>query len=182
MTRRPAAVPRGHQLIAAAQWVRRNPASFVLLMRTYLLLIVMRGVIAVFPLRWITGRLGAPKQETPKEGVPAHQLRYVRRVNWSIHRVSPLTPTNSNCYPQALTAWWLLRRKHIPTTFYYGAAFDEGRSALEAHVWLRCGDLIVTGGGTHRQRFAPLTWFADSPRSAPADNRRPRIWAHRSEL
>jgi hypothetical protein len=181
MSRRPAARLLGHQLIEAARWVRRNPASFVLLVRSYLLLIVMRVLIAVFPLRWITARLGAPMLETPKEGVPADQLRYARRVNWAIHRVSPRTPTNSNCYPQALTAWWLLRRKRIPTTFYYGAAFDDGRTALEAHVWLRCGDLIVTGGGAHRRRFAPLTWFADTPRPEAAGGRRLRIWAHRSE-
>jgi hypothetical protein len=174
MTRRPAALLVGRQLIEAAQWVRRNPASFFLLLSAYLLLIVMRGVIAVFPLRWITGWLGAPMLETPKEGVPADQLRYARRVNWAIHRVSPQTPTNSNCYPQALAAWWLLRRKRIPTTIYYGAAFDEGGTALEAHVWLRCGDLIVTGGGAHRRRFAPLTWFAHTPPPASAGGRRPQ--------
>jgi hypothetical protein len=101
-------------------------------------------------------------EETPTLGVPADQLRYARRVGWAIRRAAPRTPTNSNCYPQALTAWWLLHRKRIPTTFYYGAAFDDDRSALEAHVWLRCGGLIVTGGGPHR-RFAPLTWFADTP-------------------
>ena len=175
MTRRPAVLLLGHKLIERAQWVRRNPTSLVLLLRTYLLLIVMRGVIAVLPLRWITSRLGVPMLETPKVGVPADQLRFARRVNWAIHRVSPRTPTNSNCYPQALAARWLLRRKRIPTTFYYGAAFDEGGSALEAHVWLRCGDLIITGGGAHRRRFAPLSWFADTPGSARTGGRRPRI-------
>jgi hypothetical protein len=40
------------------------------------------------------------------------------------------------------------------------AAFDEDGTALQAHVWVRCGPLVVTGGG-HGRRFAPLTWFAD---------------------
>lgn len=176
MTGRPA-TSLGHKLIEAASWVRRNPSSFFLLLRTYLLLVVMRGMIAALPLRWITSRLGVPMMETPEEGVPADQLRYARRVNWAIHRVSKRTPTESNCYPQALAARWLLHRKGIPTTVYYGAAFDEGRNALEAHVWLRCGDLIVTGGGPHRRRFAPLTWFADTP--TPAHRR--QTWTHRPE-
>ncbi len=180
MTRRPSRT-LGRRLAEAARWARRNPASFLLLLRTYLLLIVMRGVIAIFPLRWITGRLGTSMRETSMERLPPGQVQYARRVNWAVHWVSPRTPTNSNCYPQALTAWWLLRRKRIPTTFYYGAAFDEDRSALEAHVWLRCGDLIVTGGGSHRSRFAPLTWFADTPRPVVAGDRRPRIWAQRSK-
>jgi hypothetical protein len=100
-------------------------------------------------------------EETPTGGVHADQLRYARRVGWAVLRATPYTPTNSNCYPQALSAWWLLHRKRIPTTFYYGAAFDEDRSGLVAHVWLRCGELMVTGGGPNRSGFAPLTWFAD---------------------
>jgi hypothetical protein len=133
------------------------------MVRVYALLVATRWVIDVFSLPRITRHLGAPMEETPTEGVRAAQLRYARRVGWAILRAAPRTPTNSNCYPQALTAWWLLHRKRIPTTFYYGAAFDDDRSALQAHVWLRCGNLMVTGGGSQRGRFAPLTWFADMP-------------------
>jgi hypothetical protein len=125
-----------------------------------MLLIVMRGVVRTFSLRSITARLGTRLIETPMD-VPPEQLRYARRVAWAITRVSARTPTNSNCYPQGLTAWWLLHRKRIPTTFYYGAAFDEDGTALQAHVWVRCGPLIITGGGSHRRRFAPLVWYAD---------------------
>lgn len=133
----------------------------LLVLRVYLLLILMRGVVRVLSLQTITSRLGTPMSETPTEGVPEDQLRYARRVGWAIGKAAPRTPTNSNCYPQALTAWWLLHRKRIPTTFYYGAAFDQDGTALEAHVWLRCGPMVITGGGGHRRRFSPLTWFAD---------------------
>jgi hypothetical protein len=132
-----------------------------LALRVYALLIIMRGVVNTVPLRRITPRLGTRLLETPAD-IPADQLRYARRIGLAIRRAAPRTPTNSNCYPQALTAWWLLHRKGIPTTFYYGAAFDEDGTALQAHVWLRCGPLIVTGGGSHRRRFAPLVWFADT--------------------
>ena len=140
---------------------RRYAGRLLLVLHVYALLILMRGVIAAASLPSITDIWALPMTETPTHGVPADQLRYARRVGWAIGRAAPRTPTNSNCYPQALTAWWLLHRKRIPTTFYYGAAFDDDRSALQAHVWLRCGSLMVTGGGGHRGRFAPLTWFAD---------------------
>jgi hypothetical protein len=159
----PDAPPMPRSLHERARAAHRYAGRFVLVLHVYLLLIGMRGVIAACSLPWITRRLGTQMEETPTLGVPADQLRYAHRVAWAIRRAAPKTPTNSNCYPQALTAWWLLHRKRIPTTFYYGAAFDDDRSALEAHVWLRCGNLIVTGGGPHR-RFAPLTWFADIPR------------------
>ncbi|HUG31246.1 MAG TPA: lasso peptide biosynthesis B2 protein [Acidimicrobiia bacterium] len=131
------------------------------LIHVYMLLIAMRAVIRVLSLQTITARLGTPMSETARDDVSEDQLRYARRVGWAVGRAAPLTPTDSNCYPRALTAWWLLHRKEIPTTFYYGAAFDEDGTALEAHVWLRCGPVIVTGGGGHRRRFAPLTWYGD---------------------
>lgn len=156
-----------------ARAVRRRLVRLLFAARVYVLLIVMRGVISVLSLRRITARLGTPMQETPTEGVSADQLRYARRVGWAISRMAPRTPTNSNCYPQALAAWWLLHRRQIPITFYYGAAFDEDGTALQAHVWVRCGPLVVTGGGGHRRRFAPLTWFADTrSRAQVADGRR----------
>jgi Transglutaminase-like superfamily len=150
-------IPRRSDLARA---IRRRSASMFLMLRVYVLLIFMRGVISILSLGSITARLGVPMQETPKDGVREDQLRYARRVGWAIRGAARRTPTNSNCYPQALTAWWLLHRKHIPTTFYYGAAFEEDGTALQAHVWVRCGPLVVTGGGQGR-RFAPLTWFAD---------------------
>ena len=150
--------PRGRD--GLARRVSRRVSRWLLMMRVYLLLIVTRGVVRTFSLETITARLGTPQVETPIDGVPDEQLAYARRVGLTIGKAAPTTPTNSNCYPQALTAWWLLHRRHIPTTIYYGAAFDEDGTALEAHVWLRCGHLIVTGGGGHRRRFAPLTWFS----------------------
>ena len=130
------------------------------MLRVYVLLVVMRGVISTASLKWITRHLGTPMNETPRDGIPEDQLRYARKVGSAIIKAAPRTPTSSNCYPQALTAWWLLHRKSIPTTLYYGAAFDDDGTSLEAHVWLRCGPLVVTGGGPSR-RFAPLTWFGD---------------------
>jgi len=152
--------PMGRRFSDVARAVRRRSARLFLILRVYVLLIVMRGVISTLSLRSITARLGTAMEETPKDGVGEDQLRYARSVGWAIKGAARRTPTNSNCYPQALTAWWLLHRKHIPTTFYYGAAFDEDGTALQAHVWVRCGPLVVTGGG-HGRRFAPLTWFAD---------------------
>jgi hypothetical protein len=141
---------------------RRDPALVVLAARLYVLLIVMRGVVAAVPLRRISRRLGEHMRETPTDGVSEEQMRFARRVGWCILKVAPRTPTNSNCYPQALAAWWVLHRKHIPTTYYYGAAFRRDTPELEAHVWLRSGDLIVTGGRTDLE-FRPLSMYADEP-------------------
>jgi hypothetical protein len=155
------------RLLSLVRVTRRDPELTVLAFRVYLLLILSRAVIRVLPLRRIAKHLGSPMTETPTTDLEPPLQRYARRVAWCIQKLSPHTPTESNCYPQALTAWWLLHRRGAPTTFYYGAAFEPDRTALATHVWLRCGSLIVTGGRTGR-RFEPLTFFADeaAPRRA----------------
>jgi hypothetical protein len=52
----------------------------------------------------------------------------------------------------------LLRRSGIASTLYLGAAF-KARSTLEAHAWLRCGPLYVTGGAGHL-RYGTVASFA----------------------
>jgi hypothetical protein len=148
------------RLLSLVQVTRRDPGLTAIALRVYLLLIFARIVITIFPLRRITKHLGKPMAETSIEALGPEQSRYARRVGWCIGKLSPHTPTESNCYPQALAARWLLHRKGIPSTFYYGAAFEPGRDALQTHVWLRCGSLIVTGGRAGRQ-FQPLTYYAD---------------------
>ena len=150
--------PLSRALLAA----RRDPLLVLLAVRVYLLLILMRGVVRVLPLRRITDRLGESMSETSTDGLAPEQIAYARLVGRMIERLAPSTPTNSNCYPQALTARWLLHRRRIPSTVYYGAAFEVGQPALEAHVWVRSGPVMVTGGGAGRN-FRALTWFADQP-------------------
>ena len=163
---RQAAASAVRRSASAGRLVRRDPWLALLLVRTYLLLIVMRGVISVFTLKAITERLGAKMDETSHECLTDDQRRFARRVAWSVARTSPFTPTNSNCYPQALTARFLLHRRRIPTTIYYGAAFARSGDALDTHVWLRCGPAMVTGAPAHL-RYAIVSKFADHVNSVP---------------
>lgn len=150
------------RLRSLARIISSDPRLIGLGLYTYALLIVMRGVITVIPMRRITRYLGTPMHETSTDAVSASQLREAHRISWTIEKLAPRTPTNSNCYPQALTARWLLHRLEIPSTVYYGAAFDPAGARLDAHVWVRCGPLIVSGASAGR-RFRPLSFFADVP-------------------
>lgn len=157
---------RATRLRSAAGATRRDPRLALLAVRCYLFLIVMRGAIRALELRRIGRFLGEHLRETPRdEGVDEAQLRYARRVALCIRKVAPHTPTNSNCYPQALTAHWLLHRRGIPSTFYYGAAIRPGDGGLETHVWVRCARFIVTGAPVHRA-FAVVSTYADVPKGA----------------
>jgi hypothetical protein len=130
--------------------LRRPWADKWLLLQVYFLLGLTRLAISTLSFRRMASYFGPHKVETPADAPPEH-LAAARRIAWAIHRVSPYTPWKSNCYPQALTAKILLRQQGIPSTLYLGAAFKADKTGLEAHAWLRCGPLYVTGGRQHEQ-------------------------------
>lgn len=137
--------------------LRRPWADKWLLIQVFVLLGVTRLAIDTLSMRRLARYFGPQQVETPAEVDPA-ALAAARRIAWAIHRVSPYTPWTSNCFPQALTAKLLLRRQGISSTLYLGAVFKADRSGMEAHAWLRCGPLYVTGGRGH-ERYGTVGVF-----------------------
>jgi hypothetical protein len=112
----------------------------------YILLGMARLTINTLKFGTLAKSLGVYGVETPVE-LPVEHLREARRIAWAVRTASQYTPWKSNCFPQAITAKYLLRR--LGSTLYLGAAF-KARTELEAHAWLRCGQFYVTGGAGYR--------------------------------
>lgn len=72
-------------------------------------------------------------------------IQEIRRV---VIGLSRYTPWESKCMVQALACKWLLTRKGIKSTIYFGIS---GQKELKAHAWLRVGEKIVTGKKGHKQ-------------------------------
>jgi len=63
------------------------------------------------------------------------------------------------CFPQAIAAHSMLRRRGIPVVLYYGVARNDEKG-LHAHVWVKDGEVPVVGcraaaGFTVLHVFAP---------------------------
>jgi len=84
------------------------------------------------------------------------------RVRLAISRASHRVPWRSDCLVQALAARRWLGRHLVRTQLSIGIKDPRG-SALDAHAWLTCGDLIVTGGDV--APYVPL-----KPTSRPRTN------------
>jgi hypothetical protein len=134
-----------------------------LLAQVFVLLGIARLALRVVPFRRLARHLGPLQAETAAD-VSLEHLAQARRVAVAIARVSPHTLWESNCFPQALTAKFWLRRRGIPTTLYLGVvlnksdADDPSHTSMEAHAWLRCGSFLVTGGRGH-ERFTVTAHF-----------------------
>ena len=69
----------------------------------------------------------------------------VRRIAWSIDRVSGLVPWRAVCIQQGIAAQWMLRRRHIDAILNYG--IGEGpENELAAHVWISVAGVAIIGG------------------------------------
>lgn len=78
----------------------------------------------------------------------------LRRVSKAIARASHRVPWRADCLVQALAARRWLSRHGIGTDLVVGVRPPAGRS-LDAHAWLTCGDVVVTGGDV--AEFVPLS-------------------------
>lgn len=146
-------------------FLSRPCADIRLVVQVTFLLGMTRLLINTLPFRWLEKLLGQRMVETASEE-PLPHLHQAHKIAWAIHAVSPYTPWESNCFPQALTAKILLRRRAIPSTLYMGAAFKKGEPvpngelALHGHAWLRCGPMYVTGGDGSKN-FGAVAAFGD---------------------
>lgn len=140
--------------------LRRPWADQWLVVQVYVLLGVTRLAINTLSFARLEPLLGQRLVESTREA-PVEHLRQARKIAWAVRAVSPYTPWQSNCFPQALTAKILLRRRAIPSTLYLGAAFKQEKTAgLEGHAWLRCGPCYVTGGDGS-QHFGAIAAFGE---------------------
>ena len=147
--------------LAALSWADRW-----LLVEVFVLLGVAWLALRVVPFRRLARRLGSLHSETSTDAPPA-QLAQAQRVRLAIARVAPRTPWESNCFPQALAAKFWLQRHGIPSTLYLGVALNKTddsapeQAPMEAHAWLRCGPLVVTGA-RGSERFTVVARFGES--------------------
>jgi hypothetical protein len=94
--------------------------------------------------------------------------RAIRRIPPSRSRRAPLTPEEcgdairraasvwrlARCLPQAVAGYCMLRRSGLHPALRLGARLD-GERRLDAHAWLECDGVTVTGGGVPGD-YAPL--------------------------
>ncbi|MDR3287863.1 MAG: lasso peptide biosynthesis B2 protein [Peptococcaceae bacterium] len=129
----------------------------------FLLLGAVRLTLLVVPFKHIAARLGEKMGESPDaESWPAG--RKAARIGWAVGKMSRYTPWESKCLVQAVTAHLLLRLFGLSYTLYLGLGLEKDEDGkLSAHAWLRCGDLIITGG-REKEGFRSVAQFAGAGR------------------
>ncbi len=143
--------------LAARSWGER-----ALLLEAALWLMTAALLVRCVPFRLWSRFLGrAGNAPTSPDGTASQ----IARVQWAVVTARRSLPWNSTCLMDAAAGKFLLNRRQIGSTLYLGIqkapAADGFR--MDAHAWLRCGSLILTGESGH-QRFTVVGTFTTEPK------------------
>jgi hypothetical protein len=86
------------------------------------------------------------RTDVPSQSIDSPDIGVVKR---SVGRMHARLPWENKCLPQALAAAWMLKRRAIPATIYFGVRKTE-EEGLKAHAWVIAADYFVTGRDGHR--------------------------------
>jgi hypothetical protein len=135
--------------------VRTRPVDLALALEAGFMLTFFRVALSFLPMQKLTTWMS--RADLAESSVSERrQAQILRRIEWSIDAVVRHAPLKFVCFPQCLAAYFMLRRRHIPSKLFYGVTRDEEQ--LKAHTWVKVGDRTIAGGDVE-SRFTVLTTF-----------------------
>ena len=153
--------------VLARKW--RSFASYTSTTRwlfpvAFVLLGAARLTILLLPFRLYARWLGRRDDSRAASAAPA-DTQTAMDIARAVRAAAGITPWQSICLPQALAAVTLLRAFGLAYTAHLGVA--RGRSLdkpMEAHAWVRSGDVVLTGAG-EIGRYAVVATYRGSGKS-----------------
>ena len=133
-----------------ACFCRLDSADRWLLLHAAVWLAIARIMLAVLPFRRLSVCLSAGGDSAQLASDP----EVLRRIGRAVSIAANNVPWRADCFPQAIAARMLLRRRRYGSVMHLGAA-RIGDNERAAHAWLTCGGTIVTGGA-QRGRYTEL--------------------------
>lgn len=127
-----------------------RPRYWLIVTEATLLLVIARVALWLVPFHQLMAVLSRPTAQvkfTEAERIETRQI--VRQGVLAARRRLPFPTT---CLHRAIAAHWMLRRRGVSTTLYYGVTRSGGK--LTAHAWVQDGDVGVIGlRATRQQRY-----------------------------
>lgn len=113
-------------------------------------------VLRVVPFRKLGALVSRPVKPLSDDALRAE---LADMVCWAVDRAAKRSPLRSLCFERGIAAQWMLRRRGVDGTLFFGVApRPMGDKALDAHVWVQAEGLDVTGTPA-TGRYAVLATF-----------------------
>src|SRR4051812_48562311 len=117
--------------LARLQRARRG-----LLMEAGVILCCARFMLQLLPFRRLTWLFTFPLRRSLDSTREHRELH--KNIRWAIECAAAHLPGETVCFPRAIAAQIMCRRRGMNTTLFYGAALDSS-AKLTAHVWVQDG-------------------------------------------
>lgn len=130
----------------------------VLLAEAYVTLGLSRFALMTTEFKKTAKRLGNTMQ---KNSAPLNEKQRLtaKKIDWAVNVMSRYTFWESKCLVKAVAAKHMLNRRNLANTLYLGMAKDD-QGNLQAHAWIECSDLSLTGSST-ADRFTVVSSFSN---------------------
>jgi hypothetical protein len=144
----------------ASRWV--GAADSLLAAEALLWLALARLLVVALPFRILARALG---RSPGRSGRPPAPQR-VRRIAWSLNAAGRRSPWRCKCLERAIAGTIMLRLRGHRVTLVLGIVRTAPRGALQAHAWLRCGELPVVGEEGSVEHYAVVARLSPPPRES----------------
>jgi hypothetical protein len=135
-----------------------SPTERRLLIQAIMWLGLLRVAVLILPYRRVAWLLRLTQSDASEVSLASSGGgRDADTIGWAVQAVAARTSKLSTCLVQSLAGYVMLRRHDMPSVVYLGVAKDA-KGEFIAHSWLRCGERIVTGGGSH-QRYSVIAAY-----------------------
>jgi hypothetical protein len=124
------------------RWRTLPAAKRCLLVEAFATLLAARGALVLLPVRWIFRWLERPLRK-PADSAGDSQI--AERIRWAVLSIARYGPVSFVCFPQALAAHAMLRRRRIGSIMHYGVRRSADRR-MRAHTWLEVDHRMLLGG------------------------------------
>lgn len=117
-------------------------------MEAIFLLLFWHIVGKLLPLNWYKRFFGKriPEVKTPEDLTPTP---VALKISHTIYVAAWFLPWTPSCYPQALAAKSMLKRRRVSSLLYFGAATGDGKQVVKLHCWISHHGTILTGKAGH---------------------------------
>lgn len=134
------------------KYFKLNFPDKMLFIETFLLLLFVKVILLLVPLRKLTRHFGTNNKTSPS--LTIKEMQEALRIRLSMSGVSANVLWKSVCLDQALATTLLLARRKIPHCLFFGVKKNDTADKIIAHAWVTCGDTILIGGGRSRHYIA----------------------------
>jgi hypothetical protein len=145
-----------------AKWIRLDWSQRLALLEAASTLTISNIAVHLLPFRWISPRLGILGKAPTDRQINKEQQKEAQQIGWAIMVLARYFPWDAKCLARALAGKWMLQRRGITSTLYLGVEqVQGGEKWLDAHAWLRCESVFVTGESQHESYKVLATFTED---------------------